>query len=129
MKKVIFLCRFQKSPGDPVFQEIEDDLRIRSLTEPDFDKDEERNKLLDRETKLFEYQPVFFDVKDITTANAVDTEHTHVVLYNGSRYTLKINFDKYINIYSELTGVVIYDFAQEGEDTLSVKLLEQTNGK
>jgi hypothetical protein len=128
MKKVIFLCRFQKSPGDPAFEEIENNLRIRSLTEPDFDKNEERNNLLDNDNTVFEYQPLFFDIKDIATANAVDNEHTHIVLYNGNRYTIKVNFDKYVDTFSELTGIVIYDFGQEAA-TQQLKYLEKTNGQ
>ena len=80
MKKVIFLSRFQKSPSDPIFQEIEDDLRIQGLTEPGFDKEREFNKLLDQNTKLFEYQPLMIDIKDVNSANSVDNEHTHIIL-------------------------------------------------
>lgn len=128
MKKVIFLSRFQKSPNDPAFQEMEDDLRIQSLTNPDFDKEKEFNKLLDRDNKLFEYQPIMIDLKDVSSANAVDGQHTHIVLYSGNRYTIKINFDKYITIYGELTGYMVYDFSQ-ADDLISLNILQQPNGK
>lgn len=111
MSKVLFLCRFQKSPSDPIFQEIEESLNLRSVIENDFDKEKERGVLMSGKD-TYDYAPMLFDLKDVATSNLVDVDHTSVRMYNSFNYTLKVPFEKYITIYQSLLGLALNDFTQ-----------------
>ena len=104
------MCRFQKSPSDPIFKEIDADLYLKSVTLNNFNMEEEREKLMEN-VDLYDYAPIFFDLKDIAVANSVDETHTSVRLYSSLIYILRVPFDKYFNIYQTLIGVAINDFS------------------
>lgn len=109
--KVLFACRFQKSPNDPIFEEIERELDTQQIIESDFDREKERLKLMTG-PDTYDYAPIMFDLKDIATANYVDVMHTSVRMYNTHNYTIKIPFDKFIDVLQTLLGTTVNDFTE-----------------
>jgi hypothetical protein len=109
-------------PNDPAYDELENDLNLASLMDSEFDKDKERlNMMMSR--KLYDYEPISIDLKDIAVPNRVDAEHTRLLMYNNNGYTIKLPFERLIQIYSELLGVEIYDLT--GSEKKSQKLIAQ----
>lgn len=109
MSKALVQCRFQKSPSDPVFDEIEEDFKQKKIIDSDFDETKERNRLLNDEN-LYEYSPLLLDFKDISAANAADGQHTMIHLYTHKSYCIKLNFGRFIAVYQQLIGVILNDF-------------------
>lgn len=109
--KAIFLCRFQKNPNDPVFKDIEDELKLGKVIDSDYDYEKERSILM-ANAELYDYAPILLDLKDICTSNTVDDQHTSVKLYNTFSHVLKVPFDKFCAIYQGLLAIAINDFTE-----------------
>lgn len=107
--RIMLLCRFQKSNNDPIFQEIEDALDLQELTENNFNREKERDRLL-QDKDIYDYAPLMFEVKDVCTANYVDPQHTSLRMYNNNNFTVKLGFIDFIQVYEQLSGYTVTDF-------------------
>jgi hypothetical protein len=110
---VELLCRFTKEIAQEASSSVEEELDILEIVKGgEFDRDKERERLLNQEDK-YEYGAMVFNLKDVYTFNSVDDQHTSVRFYNGISFTLKVGYDEFKSIYAKVGQFVINKFIKD----------------
>lgn len=66
----------------------------------------------EEESEKYMYDRAVFDLKDIIRLNNYNEDHVVVRFYGGDSFVVKINYDKFVEIYSSLTGYNITSFIE-----------------
>lgn len=107
---VKFLCRFAKDDNTAELKELEKELDVEAIINPDFDKNKERELRMRKSKNAFDYGPMTLNLRDVATSNIVDKDHTCLRMYNGQIFVIKLSYEKFEHIYQTLTGFVVTDF-------------------
>lgn len=69
--------------------------------------EEDYNFENDKEFMSFTYDKVVFNFKDIAEIMRLDNDHVQVNKYNNTTWIIQIQWDTFLALYTQITGLVI----------------------
>lgn len=99
MKKVEFLARFNKK------KKLSDEDKAYIAAQRMINLDNEH--LQDDEMEIG-YDPIVIDLYEISDFLRFDEEHVQIMKKSNVLYIVKMDYEKFLDLYQELTGFLIY---------------------